>query len=157
VSETSSESGRASIGWAGANAVELEAELYEAFRARPSRGRLTLDRSGILFELPDREIRIDAERLAARYGGFNDGVLFLEDAQAPGLRVVCADPATRSPRVLALLPGLARAQAAARARRRRFWGCVLALLAAAAIVVVAVLFGALSLLRILATEWGARL
>jgi hypothetical protein len=122
-----------------------ELELYgEAFTARAPGGRV----AGML-RFGNGELRFapESESLAAalpidglecRFGGFNEGTLFLRHPGRPDLTLIAREVDPVFERLTALVPQAAAARAQARRRDTRFWtavgtagGMFLALLAGA--------------------------
>lgn len=120
-----------------------ELELYgEAFTARAPGGRvagmLRFGGNHLRFESEGVAAALPIEGLECRFGGFNEGTLFLRHPGRPDLTLIAREVDPVFERLTALVPQAAAARAQARRRDTRFWtavgtagGMFLALLAGA--------------------------
>jgi Zn-dependent protease with chaperone function len=114
----------------------FEAEVFGAAvpggrlagQARRIAGAVLFEGGGQRFELP-------LDGLAARVGGFDDRMLFVAHAAAPGVEIASLDPGFGD--ALSDLPGVGAALRQRRGGRSRFWGCA----ATSAALVAALLIG----------------
>ncbi|HVS62630.1 MAG TPA: hypothetical protein VMT85_03890 [Thermoanaerobaculia bacterium] len=89
-----------------------------------TQGEIAIGVSALTFQAGDAVTELPVAGLVARVAGFEDRTLFLSHPSQPGIEIATIDPAARTAPPIAALASLAASQHASRARRSRFWGCV---------------------------------